>query len=96
MFLWYALYSSVSGTRQYTIGQFIKGSTYGAGFVSPDKNDLYLTAIGGQEYDSYLTITKLSDNGNSLQGEEVIKMPTDFMTQTIKSAHYGISSRTPL
>lgn len=67
-----------SGTRQYTVGQFIKGSTFGAGFVSPDKNDLYLTAIGGQEYDSYLTITKLSDNGNSLQGEEVIKMLTDF------------------
>lgn len=73
-----------SGTRQYTIGQFIKGSTYGAGFVSPDKNDLYLTAIGGQEYDSYLTITKLSDNGNSLQGEEVIKMPTDFYDQNYK------------
>lgn len=73
-----------SGTRQYTIGQFIKGSTYGAGFVSPDKNDLYLIAIGGQEYDSYLTITKLSDNGNSLQGEEVIKMPTDFYDQNYK------------
>lgn len=73
-----------SGTRQYTIGQFIKGSTYGAGFVSPDKNDLYLTAIGGQEYDSYLTITKLSDNGNSLQGEEVIKMLTDFYDPNYK------------
>lgn len=73
-----------SGTRQYTIGQFIKGSTYGAGFVSPDKNDLYLTAIGGQEYDSYLTITKLSDNGNSLQREEVIKMPTDFYDPNYK------------
>lgn len=73
-----------SGTRQYTIGQFIKGSTYGAGFVSPDKNDLYLTAIGGEEYDSYLTITKLSDNGNSLQGEEVIKMPTDFYDPNYK------------
>ena len=73
-----------SGTRQYTIGQFIKGSTYGAGFASPDKNDLYLTAIGGQEYDSYLTITKLSDNGNSLQGEEVIKMLTDFYDPNYK------------
>lgn len=73
-----------SGTRQYTIGQFIKGSTYGAGFVSPDKNDLYLTAIGGQEYDSYLTITKLSDNGNSLQEEEVIKMLTDFYDPNYK------------
>lgn len=73
-----------SGTRQYTIGQFIEGSTYGAGFVSPDKNDLYLTAIGGQEYDSYLTITQLSDNGNSLQGEEVIKMPTDFYDPNYK------------
>lgn len=73
-----------SGTRQYTIGQFIKGSTYGAGFVSPDKNDLYLTAIGGEEYDSYLTINKLSDNGNSLQGEEVIKMPTDFYDPNYK------------
>lgn len=73
-----------SGTRQYTVGQFIKGSTFGAGFVSPDKNDLYLTAIGGQEYDSYLTITKLSDNGNSLQGEEVIKMLTDFYDPNYK------------
>lgn len=73
-----------SGTRQYTIGQFIKGSTYGAGFVSPDKNDLYLTAIGGEEYDSYLTITKLSDNGNNLQGEEVVKMPTDFYDPNYK------------
>ena len=73
-----------SGTRQYTVGQFIKGSTFGAGFVSPDKNDLYLTAIGGQEYNSYLTITKLSDNGNSLQGEKVIKMPTDFYDPNYK------------
>lgn len=67
-----------SGTRQYTIGQFIKGSTYGAGFVSSDKNDLYLTAIGGQENDRYLTITKLSDNGNGLQGEEVAGIATYF------------------
>lgn len=67
-----------SGTLQYTIGQFIEGSTYGAGFVSPDRNDLYLTAIGGQENDSYLTITKLLDNGNDLQGEEVVKIPISF------------------
>lgn len=68
-----------SGSRQYTIGQFIKGSTYGAGFISPDKRDLYLTAIGKQDNDNYLTITKLSDNdGNSLLGEEAVKVATDF------------------
>ena len=73
-----------SGTRQYTIGQFIKGSTYGAGFVSSDKNDLYLTAIGGQENDRYLTITKLSDNGNGLQGEEVAGIATYFYEPNYK------------
>lgn len=68
-----------SGSRQYTIGQFIKGSTYGAGFISPDKRDLYLTAIGKQDNDNYLTIIKLSDNdGNSLLGEEAVKVATDF------------------
>lgn len=73
-----------SGTRQYTIGQFIKGSTYGAGFVSSDKNDLYLTAIGGQENDSYLTVAKLSDNGNGLQGEEVAEIATYFYEPNYK------------
>ena len=67
-----------SGSRQYTIGQFIKGSTYGAGFISPDKRDLYLTAIGKQDNDNYLTVAKLSDNGNSLLGEEAVKVTTDF------------------
>lgn len=73
-----------SDTRQYTIGQFIKGSTYGAGFVSSDKNDLYLTAIGGQENDSYLTVAKLSDNGNGLQGEEVAEIATYFYEPNYK------------
>lgn len=68
-----------SGTRQYTIGQFINGSTYGAGFVSPDKNDLYLTAVIGDANNQYqqLIINKISENSNSIQGENIAQIPIE-------------------
>lgn len=69
-----------SGTRQYTIGQFIKGSTYGAGFVSPDKNDLYLTAVIGDanNNDQQLIINKISENGSSIQGDNIAQIPIEY------------------
>lgn len=69
-----------SGTRQYTIGQFIKGSTYGAGFVSPDKNDLYLTAVIGDanNNDQQLIVNKISENGSSIQGDNIAQIPIEY------------------
>lgn len=75
-----------SGNRQYTIGQFIKGSTYGAGFVSPDKNDLYLTAVIGDanNNDQQLIVNKISENGNSIQGENIAQTPIEFYYRDYK------------
>jgi hypothetical protein len=69
-----------SGNRQYTIGQFIKGSTYGAGFVSPDKNDLYLTAVIGDanNNDQQLIVNKISENGSSIQGDNIAQIPIEY------------------
>lgn len=69
-----------SGTRQYTIGQFIKGSTYGAGFVSTDKNTLYLTAVANEENNNnqQLIINKISENGSSVQGEHIAQIPIEY------------------
>lgn len=68
-----------SGTRQYTIGQFIKGSTYGAGFVSTDKNTLYLAAVVNEEDNNQqLIINKISENGSSVQGEHIAQIPIEY------------------
>lgn len=68
-----------SGTRQYTIGQFIKGSTYGAGFVSTDKNILYLTAVVNEENNNQqLIINKISEKGSSVQGEHIAQIPIEY------------------
>lgn len=68
-----------SGTRQYTIGQFIKGSTYGTGFVSTDKNTLYLTAVANEENNNQqLIINKISENGSSVQGEHIAQIPIEY------------------
>lgn len=68
-----------SGNRQYTIGQFIKGSTYGAGFVSVDKNTLYLTAVVNEENNNQqLIINKISENGSSVQGEHIAQILIEY------------------
>lgn len=69
-----------SGNRQYTIGQFIKGSTYGAGFISPDKNDLYLTTVveDANNHEQQLIISKTSENNNYIQGENIAQTQIEY------------------
>lgn len=50
------------GTQQFIISNFIPQTEYGNAFVSHDNEDLYLTAVSGENKSYKLVISKLSEN----------------------------------
>ena len=50
------------GTQQFIISNFIPQTEYGNAFVSHDNEDLYLTAVSGEQESYKLVVSKLNEN----------------------------------
>ena len=70
------------GTQQFIISNFIPQTEYGNAFVSHDNEDLYLTAVSGEQESYKLVVSKLNEN-KELQSQ--IMAETEFLD------YWGIS-----